>query len=219
MKYRKYILLIFMIILPATLRSQFIDAYGLKTAYTFSRIIPRIAENFPDSNIWHHGINMAVFAEKDIYKIFHIVSQLEYAPKGYVLEQIETNEVGEEVQTVNASTRLDYISVPIFLKICNNNLKFRPFVQLGPRLDYLIGYKKGIYKFTKVHVPDEMPDFLYLHSFSYGYSLSGGFSFPIKHNRIIIEARYNSDHAGLPSMYNIFFGKKVSYDLWFGFSF
>jgi len=110
--------------------------------------------------------------------------------------------------------------VPFFLKIINNNSKYKPFIQFGPRLDYLFSFKRGIFRFSEVQARDEMPNLLHLNSFSFGSSLSFGFYLPMTCNKkIIIEARYNNDFADVPSELNVFFGKSVSYDFWVGFSF
>lgn len=221
MKYRKYIMLLLIIITSYNLKSQIINEYGFKIAYTRSTINPK---EKPYETTWRPGINLAFFAEKNIYKILHTVVQIEYNSRGYKIESIETNDIGEEIQVVWANTRLDYISAPFFLKIGNNNSKYKPFIQFGPRLDYLFNFKKGVYKYSWVQVSDEFPSLLLLNSFSFGSSLSFGFHLPIKYlEKISIEARYNNGFADLRSKPkyrdNLFFGKSVSYDFWVGFTF
>ena len=215
MKYKNYLIFLLLIITPNILKSQIIDNYGLKIAFTRSKINVKEIDNY---STWRSGINFSFFVEKNIYKSIFTIVQLEYAQKGYISEQIEMNEVGEKIQVVRANTRLDYISIPVFMKISYNISNIKPFIQFGPRLDYMFNYKKGTYKFTKVSFIDETAK--YLDSFSFGRSLSVGFILPfISDKNIILEARYNNDFTDLWSKPNTWFGKKVSYDFWIGISF
>ena len=97
MKYNRYLIFLLLIITPKILNSQLIDNYGLKVAYTRSKINVKGIDNF---STWRSGINFSLFVEKYIYKSISTVVQLEYAQKGYISEQTETNEVGEEIEIV-----------------------------------------------------------------------------------------------------------------------
>ena len=217
MKHTKYVMLLLIAIVPFNLKSQIINEYGVKVAYTNSKINPK---NKAFRTKWRPGINLAFFVGKNIYRNLHAVVQTEYTSRGYKLESIETNETGEVIQTLYANTRLDYITVPILLKINYNRSKFQPFIQFGPRLDYLFNFKRGMYNFSKVQAPDLMPDYLYLNTFSFGSSISLGFQLPIQHKkRVLIEARYNNNFSDARSKPNIFFGNSVSYDFWIGYCF
>ena len=217
MKCKKYLIPLSILFIPFILNSQIIDEYGVKLAFTQSKVDPK-EEAYQTS--WRSGLNVGFFAEKGVYKMIHAVIQLEYASKGYRFKSIEMDEYGNRIQTVWANTRLDYVSMPLFLKIINNNSKYRPFIQVGPRLDYLFNFKRGIFKFSEVEVRDEMPSLLYLNSFSVGSSLSLGCYLSIMDSeKLLIEVRYNSDFSDIPSESNVFFGKGISYDFWLGYSF
>jgi len=215
MKNNKYLLFFLLVITPGILKSQIIDNYGFKIAFTRSKMdIKEINEGTSRRS----DINFALFFEKNVNKSISTVIQLEYARKGFVSEQMETNEGGEEIQVVRANTRLDYISLPVFMRIKYNKSTIKPFFQFGPRLDYMIGYRKGVYKFTKTNFIDKTAK--YLAPFSLGGSLSLGCIVPLQSNKsIIIEARYNRDFLDLWSKAGQWFGKNVSYDCWVGISF
>ena len=215
MKYKNYLILLLLIITSNNLKSQILDNYGLKVSYTRSKINVKEIDNY---STWRSGINCSFFIEKNIYKSISTIIELEYAQKGYISEQIETNEIGEKIQIVRANTRLDYISVPLFMKISYDISNIKPFIQFGPRLDYMFNYEKGTYKFTELNFIDETAK--YLDSFSFGSSLSIGFILPfISDKSIILEARYNNDFTDLWSKPHTFLGKNVSYDFWIGISF
>lgn len=217
MKCKKCLIFLSILFIPFFLGSQTIDGYGVKLAFSQSKVIPK-EKAFHAS--WRSGLNVGLFVEKSVYKMIYAIIQLEYASKGYQLESIEMDEYGNRIQTVWANTRLDYVSMPLLLKIVNNDLKCRPFIQVGPRLDYLFNFKRGIFEFSHLNARDEMPNLLYLNSFSLGSSLSLGCYLPIMDTeKLLIEIRYNSDFDDIPSESNIFFGRNVSYDFWVGYSF
>ena len=214
MKYKNYLIPLLLILTPNILKSQIFDNYGLKISYTRSKINVKEFDNY---STWRTGIKWSFFLEQHIYKSISTIIELEYAQKGYISEQVETNEIGEKIQIVRANTRLDYISVPIFMKISYNISTIKPFVLFGPRLDYMFSYKKGIFKFTKASVNDETAK--YLDSVTVGSSLACGLIFPfLSKKNIIFEARYNNDFTDLWSKHNTWLVKNVSYDFGIGIS-
>jgi len=94
------------------------------------------------------GFGLGVFGNYHFINLFSLTVQLQYAQKGYTEKQDETGETGNYIQTVEANTRLDYLSVPILAKIEYSNLAVTPYALVGPRFDYLVNKRNGIYKFS-----------------------------------------------------------------------
>jgi len=139
MRCKKIFLYLFFIIIPFIAKSQLVDDYGIKIGYTHSKIIPK-EEAFNTS--YRSGFNVGIFAENNIYKFVKSTTGLEYSGKGYRLKSVETDETGNVIKNVWANTRLDYLSIPLLFKIVKEDLKYKPFIQLGPRLDYIFNFKK-----------------------------------------------------------------------------
>ncbi len=74
-------------------------------------------DKFYNFSTWRSGLSIAFYIQHNIYDYISIAFQLEYSQKGYINEQVETNETGIRIQDVSANTRLDYISTPLLLKI------------------------------------------------------------------------------------------------------
>lgn len=188
MKTKLFVVFIIVCIFPVISQAQMISNYGVKMAFTRSMF--DIEDNF---TTWRSGFNVAVYAEKDIFDFMSFLFQLEYSQKGYIFEQVETNEVGTEIQDVRANTRLDYISVPLFIEIKYPTQKLIPFIAIGPRFDYLTNINKGEFRFKSVTVADDFAD--YLKSYVFGGSISFGFQMPALRNNFRIEFRYNYDFS------------------------
>jgi hypothetical protein len=113
MRFKSRILPVLICLIPALLSAQIISGFGFKTAFTRSKLA---IEDFTDFTTWRSGFNVALCLERDVCKFFSVAPQFEYVQKGYASEQVETTETGTEVQTVRANTRLDHLSLPLFLK-------------------------------------------------------------------------------------------------------
>lgn len=215
MKSKLFFILIIVCLSPVLSKAQIISNYGAKTAFTRSMF--EIEEDFNFST-WRSGFNVAIYTGKNVSEFVSFLLQFEYSQKGYIFEQVETNEVGTEIQNVRANTRLDYISVPIFLKIIYPTQRLTPFITIGPRLDYLANVSKGKFKFSSMKFIDPFAD--YLKSYILGGSASCGLQIPASNKyNISIEFRYNydfSDSAKEPVQYTV---KNKSFDIWLGIGF
>ena len=199
----------------SVLSAEVISNYGLKAAFTRSKLE---IKDFADFSTWRSGFNLALFFEHNLWDYLSVGSQIEYNQKGYLFEQVETNEIGTKIQDVSANTRLDYLSLPLFVKIKYPAQKFTPFISFGPRYDYLLNYHKGEFKFTEITITDNMADNFESHVF--GGTLSAGVQIPTSHPyQVDIEFRYNfdtTDSAKEPVQYRI---KNKSFDIWIGLEF
>ncbi|MDZ7723748.1 MAG: porin family protein [candidate division KSB1 bacterium] len=132
---------------PVVIQAKTGFDYGAKMAFTRSRLD---IDGFFDSRDWRSGLNVAVYAEKEIFDHISLALQLEYAQRGFIHDQVETSETGKRINTVRANTRLDYVSLPVFLQLKVPAKSITPFIQAGPRIDYLTEYRRGKWLFSSV---------------------------------------------------------------------
>lgn len=215
MKSKIFSILVIACFCPIISNAQIISNYGIKTAFTRSKLD---VDKFYNFSTWRSGFNAAFYIEHSINDFMSFMLQLEYSQKGYIYEQVETNDIGTKIQDVRANTRLDYLSVPLLLKVEFPTQKVTPFITVGPRFDYLANFSKGEFKFTSVAVTDDLAD--YLKSYILGSSISCGVQIPTSNKYdISIELRYNydfTDSAEKPVQYSI---KNNTFDIWFGLAF
>ena len=215
MKTKLFVILMIVCLFPVISQAQIISNYGVKTAFTRSMFD---IEEYFNFTTWRSGFNVAVYAEKDVFDCMSFFLQLEYSQKGYIFEQVETNEVGTEIQDVRANTRLDYISVPLFLEIKYPTQKITPFITIGPRFDYLANVNKGEFRFTSVTVTDDFAD--KLKSYVFGGSFSCGLQIhALNKYNFSIEFRYNYDFSDSQKELVQYGVKNKSFDFWFGIEF
>ena len=144
MKSSTVILLSLMFLCPTNVNAQTIKTYGLKLAVTsadqdfdYTAFAPTTKRRI--------GFNASVFVEWLDLPFFSIVTQVEYAQRGRGVELILTGPSGpEEIGRITLYDRLDYLSIPLFAKITFPTGTISPYLSLGPRLDFLLGYKSEL---------------------------------------------------------------------------
>lgn len=71
-----------------------------------------------------------------------IITQIEYIQKGMGIEGIFTGQNSPEpLGTMTDYSRLDYLSLPVLLKLSLRHKPITPYVITGPRYDYLLNYE------------------------------------------------------------------------------
>ena len=139
------ILLLCVISIPS--KAQLIKSYGVKIAVTTAH------HTWKSSNTnWTYepekrrvGFNLALYAEWLNTPLFSILTQLEYTQRGFGEEFNRRDEFNNDLGTITKYTRFDYLSLPILCKVRVPIGTVSPFIQVGPRIDYFLGYKDDLY--------------------------------------------------------------------------
>ena len=116
--------------------------------------------NFPVFDLHNRiGINLAISHQVIRSQVFSLDVEIEYAQRGYSNEQIETDGSGEPLGTIKAVTRLDYISIPLLLRISAPLSKtVQPYIFTGPSYDFRINRKNGVWDFSSSSFEDNLSD-------------------------------------------------------------
>lgn len=204
----KFLALIMIFLFPILLNAQ-LNNKGLKFTYSSSGIYHDQIDNFASRR---NGFVFAAFYEFRIHKFLSFLPQIEYAQKGFVEKQVETNEAGEIIQQVKANTRLDYLSIPWLVKFRYPDIKLEPYFILGPRFDYLIHKRNGVFHFTQVDFESQFAD--HLDEFVFGGLVGAGFRL-VKIDRLntFLEFRYQFDFSDSFSNIEEVTVKNNSYDI------
>lgn len=216
----KWWMVLLLILLPEFLLAQSIKNNGIKLGYTSSGIYGTFSENTYNLTSRRNCYHAALFIEYCNYSFFSLVSQIEYAQKGFIEKQAETDETGQFIQDVKANTRLDYVSIPLFVKIKYSKIKLNPYVIFGPRFDYLVNRRNGIFKFSKIDFNSQFADYLNINKSVFGSSIGMGFNLPkISLFESFLELRYNHDFTDSFFINEENTVRNNSFDLWLGISF
>lgn len=135
------ILLAILSLTVTTINAQFVRGYGLKVGSTLSNqdwdYDNSSGFNFnPDNRI---GLNVGLFAELLDIPFFSVVTEFNYIQKGMTDElNITTADNPSGISKVEWDSRLDYINISVLGKFRLNYLLFRPYLLLGPKIDFEI---------------------------------------------------------------------------------
>jgi hypothetical protein len=126
--------------------AQLVKGYGLKAGmvaanqdFDYSQGLEADTEN-------RIGLDVGVFAEWLNHSYFSILTEIHYIQKGHTVESTRTDEFGNPLSTVKHNNRLDYLSIPLLAKITLRTQYALPYLVIGPRFDYLLGYQSEISK-------------------------------------------------------------------------
>ena len=141
-------LLLFVLFSIDIANGQVFKTYGLKFGFTSATL------NFEYSNSpWRpllpqkyrrrSGFNIGAFAEWLNNPFFSVITQLEYSQRGVGEDYYITGNDPTPIGTETLYGRLDYISLPIMAKIAFPIAFASPYLLIGPRADFLLGYQKN----------------------------------------------------------------------------
>ncbi len=106
------------------------------------------------------GFSIYGYADLNISHNFNSTIDLGLTQRGYKNKMIETNEEGEFIQDVIATSKVTYISISPFV---NYNI-FLPsniiYLGMAPRFDILVNKESGKFSFTTITITDELINYL-----------------------------------------------------------
>jgi len=154
------------------------------------------------------GVNAAIFAEWLNTPFISIVTQLEYAQRGFT-ETIAPVASSPGIAVMDTrDNRVDYLSLPILLKASLSLGVFSPYVIVGPRLDKYLGYHDNFIVPNSIN--EEFTKTLWGGSAGIGLELRT--LLPVS---LSIEFRYNADFADSYKDY-LLRVRNDAYDFWLG---
>ena len=144
----RYVLILFLAIIIVSfstnsLHSQFIKNYGIQIGIT-SANQEYSGSAFPLAEIdlkRRLGFLGGFQIEWLDVSYISIITQIEYIQKGMGIEGIVTGQNSPEpLGTRTDYSRLDYLSLPVLLRLSLIHRPITPYVIAGPRYDYLLNY-------------------------------------------------------------------------------
>lgn len=184
--------------------NAFFTEFGFKTGVVSSNI----KSDFFFTNRSKLGLDFGVFAESKKFKNFQLVAEVHYIQKGIIDAYIIFDPVTYEIlDMTELKHRLDYISIPVLLKLSKEYDIILPYLMFGPRFDYLFSYRSDIYGVLF----DEVNNFVLGGDFVLGTEMKIS-----EEITGIFELRYNFD---ITLSENIFNSKNEAFQVLIGFKF
>lgn len=138
-----------------------------------------------------NGFGIYGYTDVKLSPNFFSTLNVGYTQRGYSDSRIETDQMGQKIQTVEATSRLSYISLSGIVNI-TPSATFPFYFGAGPRFDYLINTSPGEYEFSSVTVEDDIAKSL--SNFVLGGSLVAGIrDISIMNTEFRVEVKYEID--------------------------
>lgn len=131
--------------LPPTLcNAQSIESWGFKAGLTSSaeQLDYATPPVIPHSFERRVGFMLGAFAEWSIVAPISVVTEVEYRQAGS-LQQAVYEYNATAARWVFLNDRVDYISIPILMKVAIPDGPLRPYIFAGPRIDFQVGFHRS----------------------------------------------------------------------------
>jgi hypothetical protein len=190
MKHLSLLVLVLSVAAPA--QAQLLQNYGVRLGANASKVTADFVGAEGEVDFERRvGFQVAAFVELFDTPSFSVLTELEYARRGY---ESETLEIGpddpEPIATVTASTTLHYLSLPALARLrLPGERAIVPYALIGPRADLLVGRDPGQYEFSSATFDDEMAEALTEFSLSGVLGVGAAFG-DVFGREVRVEARY-----------------------------
>ena len=210
---RHYVATILLLTLACFCRldAQLLRGYGLKAGLTSANEAYHLGSLPQFETKRRVGFCIAAYAEWLNLSALSVVTQLEYTQRGVGWE-LKTLRVGprgfEQISSQVSYARVDFISLPILIKLRLPVGSIQPFLLAGPRIDHLLGYTSADWSLIDPYSSFDQNVL--------GGSVGGGVeSVELLPVDVVMEFRYNHDFVN--SYENpVLTVRKNAFDFWLG---
>ncbi len=138
------------------------------------------------------GYSVYAYADRRIGKNFSFNLDIGVTQRGFKSSQDERDFTGQFIQEVTATSELTYVSISPILNLDIGQFLYRPYIGIGPRVDFLADRTPGEFEFTEVTVPDETVD--HFDKTVFGVSFVAGIKrVSVEGIGLRLEAKYETD--------------------------
>ncbi|MBN2031224.1 PorT family protein [bacterium] len=103
------------------------------------------------------------------------------------LQKGTKQDMQEEITTINVQMKVNYIEIPILLKILLGSGNAKPYIMAGPTIGFVMSANMEV-SFLGMTAEGDIKDLM--ESLDYGVSFGGGIGFAMGNNTFFVEARY-----------------------------
>ncbi len=126
--------------------AEVVSGYGVKTGLAMANQEFNYTAGFDLDTKNRTGFDFGLFVEWFDLQSFSGLTEVHYVQKGMIEEDVRTNEWGLPVGTIKFNHQVDYLSIPLLVKITQKTKHLSPYLCVGPRFDFLLGYKSKLMK-------------------------------------------------------------------------
>lgn len=182
----KFVFILTLFLYPISTFCQ-LNNYGLKLGIQSAGMYNNL---FDEGRVL--GFSLYCFKDFDFSKQFNLTIDLGATQRGFTNEMIERNNEGESIKSVEAVSKLTYISLASFINFKSSIASQTIYFGAAPRFDFLVHRKRGTWNFTKVIVEDELVN--YFDKYIFGASFVIGIkNLNLINIHFLVEGKYETD--------------------------
>lgn len=134
--------------LPASSHAQLIDRFGVKAGVVSASASAEFSEEVSGDQFGRRtGWAASVFAEKRVLPFLSMVGEVGYVQRGFVERLDHYVQRGiilaEDDRSAQATSRLDYLTIPVMAKLGYDLAPATLYAMAGPRIDVLLDRERG----------------------------------------------------------------------------
>ena len=192
--------------------AQLLKDFGLKAAVTSANQEFEFKSVSSFDTQRRVGVNLALFAEWLDVPYISLVTQVEYAQRGFGVDMVYTGPYGPEpLSTKTFYSRVDYLSIPVLAKLRLQTGAVAPYFLAGPRGAFLLGYKSDGSLFDEIY--DKFKKATLGGTAGFGVQVES--VLPVT---LLAEARYNFDFGNAYDTH-LMSVRNSAFDFWLGVAF
>lgn len=160
--------------IPAPGHAQIVNRFGVKAGIVSASASAEFSADVSGDQFERRtGFSASVFAEKRVLPFLSVVGEVGYVQRGFVEKLDHYIQRGvvlaERYRSVKANSRMDYLTIPLMVKLNHRLEHAELYATAGPRIDILLNRETGWF---------DLPDFDARHrsstAYHYGSSVAGG---------------------------------------------
>jgi len=133
------------------LHAQVIKDYGIQLGITSANQVYKGTGFMEEGEQMQRriGIIVSAYIEWSNLSYLFMITQVEYIQKGmryehYIYSDFGHEQIGKKID----DCRLDYLSLPIYVKLILSESEVSPYIIAGPRFDYLFNYNSDVLNYV-----------------------------------------------------------------------
>ncbi|MDZ7689620.1 MAG: outer membrane beta-barrel protein [Balneolaceae bacterium] len=164
----RFLIVAALLVIPSLADAQF-RAYGIKLGVESSSI----SGNYAESDKHHLGFSGYIFGDYPINSTQSVELNFGYSRRGFYRERVQPNTQALQSGSARAHSTMDYLTFSSILKLEYPRGASRPFIGIGPKIDYLVRTEAGSFNFSDGTTVED-PSVTYLKEAVFGFTVSAG---------------------------------------------
>lgn len=137
-----FVLVVSLLLSATSVRAQLFDDYGAKVGVVSASAWDPDGALDPERRT---GVAVSIFGERKMPSNVSLIGEFGYVQRGFTYSVRQRNDRGIELEPVEGTARLDYLTLPVLLKLNHAMTGGTLYAAGGPRFDLLVHRKPATF--------------------------------------------------------------------------